>query len=319
MLFLCYFILFLSPSCLYFLSSTTSTNFSFSFINSVLFSFLQLYVSRIGFTSLSSCAASKTKISLSESFQIISEDITTTYSSEMIKEKICSSYKIAIRLEIDEHVVSGMERIQSACVARTHYIQYLLAIHMKDLISLECERFLSSLSKNVLSSSDTIATSRDQKDKKCPTSSSLLLSQISKEGDPPMDFSDPSNDAAAGQVEVVTSMSLPSSYGDDKDDDGILLHLICCKKIALEYYHDSKKLFIETNMCNEFINSHTNMSNAVIKNPLQTRIEIEMIDGKNLAVQPDLISSSISNKSYNELSEEENSLASNRKRNISDI
>lgn len=264
-------------------------------------------------------------MSFTDSFRIISKDVTTTYSNELINQKKCASYKIAIKLEIDEHVVAGMERIQSTCVARTHYLQYLLATHMKDLISLECEKFLSSLSKNVLSSSShTNATSSDQRDKNCPSSSSSSsssLPQVSKEGDLLTDSADPSNDAAAGQVEVevATSTSLPGSSDDDGDngDDGILLHLICCKKIAVEYYNDSKKLFIENNMSDKCITSHPNMSGNVINDTHQTRIEV--IDGNNLDVHSNTFSTSKPNGPYNDLSEENNSLESSRKRNISDV
>ena len=285
-------------------------------------------MSRIGFNSICCCAASKTKISPTDSLQTISKDITTTYSNELIKQKKCASYKIAIKLEIDEHVVAGMEKIQSTCVARTHYLQYLLATHMKDLISLECEKFFSSLSKNFLSSSHTTATSRDRRDKNCPSSSSSSsssssLPHVSEEGDLLVDSADPSNDTAAGQVEVevevATLMSLPGSIDNDDDsgNDGILLHLICCRKIAVEYYNDSKKAFIETNMSDKCINSHTDVSDTVINDTRQKRIEL--IDGKNLAVHSDTLSTSKPNISYNELSEESNSLESSRKRNISDI
>jgi hypothetical protein len=282
-------------------------------------------VSRIGFNSISCCAASKTKISLTDSFETISEDITRSYSNELIKQKKCASYKIAIKLEIDEHVVAGMERIQSTCVARTHCLQYLLATYMKDLISLECEKFLSSLSKNVLSSSHTTATSSDQRDKNCPSSSSLpSLPHVSKEEDLLVDSADPSNYAAAGQVEVAvaTLKSLPGSsdnnnHNDHDGNDGILLHLICCKKIAVEYCNDSKKLFIETYMRDKCIYSNANMSDTVINDAYQTRIEF--IDGKNLAVHSDTFSTSKPNISYNEFSEERSNLESNRKRSISDI
>ena len=234
---------------------------------------------------------------------MVSRKIVAAYSNERIRQKKCSTETIAFKLEIDEHVVAGMEKVMSTCIARTLYLQYLQAIHVKNLIAVEIEKFLSSLSKNTPCSSVVDIASCQRV---CPTSSSV--SYVSDNSDLFIDLSDPSH--VPKSVGDAIAMSLTAS------DNEILLHLISCKKLAVKYYQNSKKAFVQTCMCNER-NFHYNMG--------ETRKEdssvelIEIITDKIFPFDPQMFHPSKPNRSSNSLSEEKIRLELNRKRSIDEL
>ena len=286
-----------------------------------------MYVSRLGFEAISVCTASHPEeLSITDSFEIISNNIITAYSNERIQQKRnCTSTTktIPFKLEVDEHVMAGMERLRGTCVARTRYLQYLLAIHVKNLIILEYEKFLSKLSKNISSLNDvTLASCRrifpNSTASASPTSSPSL-SLVSDDGN---SFStDLKQDMS--QINVLKNINnfpTPIPFTLLPDDNEILLHLLCCKKLAIEYYHDSKRTFIETYLCSES-DIH---SNIVIRNDKKedsaSRLEcIKIIAVKTLPDNSHSFHPWKSNKSCDISLEGRINLELNRKRNISEL
>ena len=287
-----------------------------------------MYVSRLGFEVISVCAASHPEVlSITDSFEIISNNIITDYSNQRIQQKRnCASTTtntIPFKLEIDEHVVAGMERLRGMCVARTRYLQYLQAMHLKNLIILEYEKFLSKLSKNIPSLNDvTPASSRRifPNSSASPSTSSLSqsLSRVSDDGNL---FSTELQDMS--QIHVLKNLcdfptSIPLTLSPDDND--ILLHLLHCKKLAVEYYHDSKGTFIETYLCSESdIHSNIVIRNDKTEASASSLQCIEIIAAKTL---PDNLHSFHpwkSNKSSDISLEGKINLELNRKRNISEL
>lgn len=171
-----------------------------------------MYVSRLGFEAISLCAASHQEVlSITDSINIILNNIITAYSNEKIQQK-------------------------RNCTATTKTFAE----------ELYCRRIFPSFSASAT-----------------PSSSSLMLSRVSGDGTL---FSTDLQDLY--QIHVLENIydfptSLPLTLSPD--DNKILLHLLYSKKLAIEYYHDSKRIFIETYLCSES-ESDIIDSNRVIRN-----------------------------------------------------
>ena len=302
----------------------------------IILHYVQLYVSRIGFEAIPVCATSHQEVlSITDSFEIISNNIITAYSNEKIQQKrncTATTKTISFKLEIDEHIVAGMMKIRGTGVARTQYLQYLQAIHLKNLMILECEKFLLNLSKKIPSLYDVSEASCSSRRifptfsaSATPSSSSLSLSRVSSDGNL---FSTDLQDSS--QIHVLeNNYDFPTSlsFTLSPDDNNILLHLLYCKKLAIEYYYDSKRIFLETHLCSEseseieidIINSNRVIRNDTIDAPASRLQCVEIIAVQTLPDNSHSFHPWKSNKSSKILLDEKINLELNRKRNISEL
>ena len=116
----------------------------------------KLYVSRIGFDAVAMVVTSEKKMEpeitdeskILNALQHISENTLREYSGKLIGT---SGSINNFGLELDQHVITSMQRMMSLSVvrdtARTEYIQYLLSYHICQLVQNEFEKFHSQTSE----------------------------------------------------------------------------------------------------------------------------------------------------------------------------
>ena len=103
------------------------------------------------------CATSTVAISLNDSLLQMSSNILQMYSAECDRQSINSERLNSFKLEIDEHVVTAMIKIETLNIvtdsALKGYMKYVQAVHIDSLIQGEYRRFIGSKSRAIVASS----------------------------------------------------------------------------------------------------------------------------------------------------------------------
>lgn len=195
---------------------------------------------------------------------------------------------------------------------------------------LECKKFLLKLSKNIPSLNDVSEASCSSRRtfpsfsaSTTPSSSSLSLSRVSSDGN--LLCTDLQDSSLIRVLENIYDFPTSTPLTLSPDDNKILLHLLYCKNLGIEYYHDSRRIFIDSYLCSES-NSESDIinSNRVIRNDKKdasaSRLEcIELIAVQTLTDNSHSFHPWMPNKSSDILLDETINLALNRKRNISEL
>ena len=96
-------------------------------------------------------------MSLSDSLQQMSTNILQMHSAECDRQSINSERLNSFKLEIDEHVVTAMIKIETLNIvtdsALNGYMKYVQAVHIDSLIQGEYRRFIGSKSRAIVASS----------------------------------------------------------------------------------------------------------------------------------------------------------------------
>ena len=117
----------------------------------------QLHISRIGFDSVALCATSSAEMSLCDSLQETTRNILHMHSVEKDRQSSNCGSSNSFKLEIDEHVVTAMNKIYSLKIvtdsALKDYMKYVQSVHIDTLERGEYGKFVTSRSRAIAASS----------------------------------------------------------------------------------------------------------------------------------------------------------------------
>lgn len=206
----------------------------------------QLYVSRIGFDSVLQCATSSVEVSLTDSLHKTSSNVLQMYSAETNRQSQNCGSSPSFKLEIDEHVVIAMIKIQALNIvtdsALGQYMKYVQSVHIDSLVQGEYKKFITSRSRAIVASSMSNSSTR------CPTvtvsDTTCALSQTPA----PLCVSASSTISTAPvTVDCVSGSSDVSCEGGMSDkEQQTLLYLSRCKAITSQHLKDMKSNLIST-------------------------------------------------------------------------
>ena len=196
------------------------------------------------------CATSTVAISLNDSLLQMSSNILQMYSAECDRQSINSERLNSFKLEIDEHVVTAMIKIETLNIvtdsALKGYMKYVQAVHIDSLIQGEYRRFIGSKSRAIVASSNLTPYSAGA------VSSASLSDTTGAVSETPVPVSVPtllsSTTPPVAGTGDCTSVPSDVSYegGMSAKEQETLLYLSRCKAVASQHLKNMRSNLLST-------------------------------------------------------------------------